>query len=185
MTMNMNNLSRKLSLACAVLLAVNTGASFAGSRTEQPFFDRGQVVSSQPIYEEVNDPRRECWTERVGTTREVVRDRSYGGAVLGGLVGGIIGNQLGKGSGRKAATVVGATTGAIVGNNIDNDGERYIERAPEREVERCRSVDNWTRKINGYNVVYRYHGHEYTTHLPYDPGPEIKLRVNVSVAETW
>lgn len=171
-------------LGAAACLSLHAGFAAAGASGTQ-FFDRGRVVSSTPVYEETNLPRRECWTERVGGYRESAGDRSYGGAILGGLVGGILGNQVGKGSGRKAAAVVGATTGAIVGDRIDNDGDRDAERYDTREVERCREVDNWSRKVSGYNVVYRYQGHEYATFLPYDPGSEIKLRVNVSVAENW
>ncbi len=179
------SLSKLFGITSASLLTLYTGAGMAGGNRSPPYQDHGRVIASTPVYEEVNEPRRECWTERVGETRETVRDRSYGGAILGGLVGGILGNQMGKGNGRKAAVVVGATTGAIVGDNIDNSDTRYVERSGPREVERCRSVDNWSRKVSGYNVVYRYHGHEYTTFLPYDPGSEIKLRVNVSVAENW
>jgi uncharacterized protein YcfJ len=173
--------ARTLTTSLAVMLALSAGASQA-SNDSQNYFDRGRVISSTPAYEDVNTPRRECWTERIGDARESVGDRSYGGAIVGGLVGGILGHQVGKGNGRKAATVLGATTGAIVGDRIDNDG---AERVASREVERCRSVDNWSRKIVGYNVVYRYQGREYSAFLPYDPGPDIKLRVNVSVAENW
>jgi uncharacterized protein YcfJ len=97
--------------------------------------------------------------------------------------GGILGHQVSKGSGKKVATVVGAATGAIVGDRIDNDDRD--QRAYPRDIERCRSVDNWSRRITGYNVVYRYQGHEYRTFLARDPGPEIRLRVNVSVADAW
>lgn len=174
-------LPKTLATGMAVCLSLVAGASQASNDAQQ-YFDRGLVISSTPAYEEVNAPRRECWTERVGEYRESAGDRSYGGAIVGGLVGGILGHQVGKGNGRKAATVLGATTGAIVGDRVDNDG---TERVANREVERCRSVDNWSSKIVGYNVVYRYQGREYSAFLPYDPGPDIKLRVNVSVAENW
>jgi uncharacterized protein YcfJ len=184
MTMK-SNATKTITLATAAVLALYAGAGSAGNNSEQQFNDRGRVISSTPVYEEINEPRRECWTERVSESREVVRDRSLGGALIGGLAGGILGHQVGKGSGRKAATVIGAATGAIVGDRIDNDGDRYAERSVPREVERCRSIDNWSRKVSGYDVVYRYQGREYSTFLPYDPGPDIKLRVNVSVAENW
>lgn len=168
-------------LAPALALAMLASVTHAGNGPRDSYLDRGRVLSSTPIYEEVNDPKQECWTERVEGTRQSARDRDYGGAILGGLVGGIIGNQLGKGNGRKAATVVGATTGAIVGDRIDNSPES----SSDRYVERCRSVDNWSRTVAAYDVVYLYNGHEYRTRLPYDPGNEIKLRVDVRVAESW
>jgi uncharacterized protein YcfJ len=184
MTMKFNA-TKTLTLASAALLALYAGAGSAAGNPNQSFNDRGRVISSTPVYEEINQPRRECWTERVTESRETVRDRSVGGALIGGLAGGILGHQVGKGSGRKAATIVGAATGAIVGDRIDNDGDRYAESRAPRDVEHCRSVDNWSRKVSGYDVIYRYGGQEYRTFLPYDPGSEIKLRVNVSVDENW
>lgn len=176
-------LTKTLGIAGLALLGMHGSWTLAGNNPEVRYSDRGRVISSTPVYEEVNNPRRDCWTERVGESRETVRDRSYGGAIIGGLVGGILGNQIGKGSGRKAAAVLGATTGAIVGNNVDNDGERYVERSYPREVERCRSVDHWTREVVGYDVVYRYQGREYTTFMTREPGDEVKLNVNHSVAD--
>ncbi|MCS6787183.1 MAG: glycine zipper 2TM domain-containing protein, partial [Thiobacillaceae bacterium] len=137
-----------------------------------------------PVYEEVNTPRRECWTERVGYESEYrAPERSYGGAIIGAIAGGIIGNQVGKGTGKTVATAVGAATGAIVGDNLDNDwrGERYVSRP--RYEERCRSYDQWERRLTGYSVTYRYQGREYTTFLPYDPGNTVRVRVQVTLAD--
>lgn len=142
------------------------------------FRDTAWVVSSTPVYQEVNQPRQECWTERTGYRYER-DDRSYGGAILGAVVGGVVGNQFGKGGGKTASTAAGAAIGAMAGDRIDNN-DRGGRRVPVEE-ERCRTVDNWTRNIVGYDVVYRYRGNQYTTHLPYDPGRALKLRVQISV----
>jgi uncharacterized protein YcfJ len=147
------------------------------------FQDTAWVVSSTPVYESVNIPQRDCWTEQTG--HEGVRSRDYGGAVLGGLVGGLLGNTLGKGNGRSVATAVGAATGAIVGDNIDNDGHEYRGPGRPRFEQRCRTVDNWSRQLTGYNVTYRYQGHEYSSFMPYDPGRTVKVSVNVSLAERY
>lgn len=147
------------------------------------FQDTAWVVARSPVYEKVNEPQRECWSEQVGYESVRSRDRSYGGAVLGTIVGGILGNQIGKGSGKTVATAVGAATGAIVGDNIGNDRREY--GAPRRPVyeERCQVNDNWSQRLTGYNVTYRYQGRDYTTFLPYDPGRSVKVNVNVSLAE--
>jgi len=144
------------------------------------FQDRAEVINSTPVYESVNEPRRECWDEKVGY--ETSRRREYGGAIVGGLVGGLLGNQIGKGSGRSWGTAVGAATGAIVGDNIDNDGHRAVAGAPRYE-QRCRQIDNWSRHLTGYDVTYRYQGQTYTAFLPYDPGRTVRVNVNVSLAE--
>lgn len=175
---------KRNTLIAAIALSLTTASAWAGpyrpGNGPAPFADTARVVSSKPVYEAYNEPRRECWTERTGYTYER-EDRSYGGAVLGAIVGGVVGNQFGKGSGNKAATAAGAAIGAITGDNIDN-GDRRAYRRPVEE-ERCRTVDNWSRRVTGYDVVYRYQGQEYTAFLPYDPGPTVKVRVKVSLDE--
>lgn len=173
-------------LFTAIALTLATAGALAGPYRPAPqpiqFTDTARVISSTPVYDEFNEPRRECWSERNGYAYES-RDRSYGGAIMGAIVGGVIGHQFGRGGGKDAATAAGAAIGAVTGDNIDND-DRVVRRRPVFE-ERCRTVDNWSRRITGYDVVYRYQGNEYTTFLPRDPGPTLRLRVNVSVAERW
>lgn len=176
---------KAVKLISALTLALATTAAWAGGPyrpAPQPvvFSDTARVLSSAPVYDEINEPRRECWTERTGYSREP-RDRSYGGAVLGAIVGGVVGHQFGKGSGKDAATAAGAAIGAVAGDNIDNDDRGARGRPVEQE--RCRTVDNWSRRIVGYDVVYRYHGNEYNAFLPYEPGPTLRLRVHFSVDE--
>jgi uncharacterized protein YcfJ len=161
-------------------LLCGTGMAFANPGPAAWFQARADVVSSTPIYESFNEPRRECWNEQVGV--EAPRQRDYGGAVIGGLFGGLLGHQMGKGSGRDWGTAVGAATGAIVGDNIDNSGRQTVAGAPRYE-QRCREIDNWSRRLTGYNVTYRYEGQIFTTVMPYDPGPTVRLNVNVSVAD--
>jgi uncharacterized protein YcfJ len=165
----------------ALITAVfSTGAAQAGG-----FQDTAMVVSSTPVYESVNTPQRDCWTEQTGHEDARSRDRDYGGAVLGGIVGGLLGHTVGKGNGRSVAPAVGAATGAIVGDNIDNDGHEYRGQARPRYEQRCRTVDNWTRQLTGYNVVYSYQGHEYTTFMANDPGRSVRVNVNVRLAERY
>lgn len=149
------------------------------------FRDTAPVISSTPVYERINEPRRECWTEEVGYERVRSGDREYGGAILGGIVGGLLGNTIGKGNGRSVATAVGAATGAIAGDRIDNDDRPIREYRRPLYEERCSVTDNWSQRLTGYNVVYRYNGHDYSTFLPYDPGSAVKVRVDVSLAEKY
>lgn len=174
-------------IAAALATTLLAGTAFAGPQpTVDGFRDTANVIASSPVYESVNAPQRDCWTEQVGYDRvnSGNSQRSYGGAIIGGLAGGLLGNTLGKGSGRSWATAIGAATGAIVGDNVDNDGHAYARAEPRpRYEQRCRTVDNWSRQITGYNVTYRYQGRDYTTFLPYDPGQTVRVRVNVSLAE--
>lgn len=155
-------------------LLVLSIVSLYGTAYAADFTDTAKVISSTPIYERVNEPRRECSTETVqGTPKE----RTMGGAIVGGIAGGLLGSQVGGGQGRTAATAAGAIAGVLVGDRIANP-----EQAPRSEqVERCRDVDNYREVIKGYTVTYRYNGQEGTTTLPYHPGE--KVQVGVSVIE--
>lgn len=157
------------------VLALAAGAAQAGHE----YHDRARVVSSTPIYERVNEPRRECWTE-YESRRVHAGGNNTGGAILGAVAGGLLGSTVGKGDGKVAAAAVGAATGAVIGDRW-NDGSSY--RYVERPVEHCRKVNDFHHEIVGYDVVYRYNGRHYSTRLPYDPGKWIDLKVDFVVAD--
>ena len=161
------------------LLLISSGTALAD--TSPSFVDRARVVSSTPIYQQVNEPQRQCWTESVSSDYQP-QQRSYGGAILGGLVGGLLGNTVGQGNGRTAAAAVGAVTGALVGDNISNNRSNGGDYGP-RQVQRCREVDNYHQVVSGYSVDYQYHGQNYNTTLPYDPGKYVSLDVSAVVAQ--
>lgn len=140
------------------------------------FDDYARVISVAPQYERVNHPRQECVTEYVQVQRQ--QERGMGGSIIGGIAGGILGNQVGDGSGRTAATAAGAIAGAIVGDRMENNrGGVMTETQP---VQRCRTIDSWQSRANGYLVTYEYRGVTETAVLPYDPGKRLPVRVNVS-----
>ncbi len=181
-------MSAPRSIVPALILALcSVAPSQAGSRAgSNAFQDTAWVVASTPVYEKFNEPRRECWDEQVGYDYpDSVRgpDRNIGGAILGGILGGVLGHSVGKGDGRRAATAIGAITGAVAGDKYDNNRPDLRGEPIPRIEQRCRNVDNWSRKLSGYNVTYRYQGHEYDTFLPYDPGRSVRVNVDVSLAE--
>jgi len=168
----------------AALLAA-TGTAQAGHPQDNNgdgFTARAQVLSSTPIYDTISEPRRECWTETSGYETRSYRDgNNTGSTVLGAIAGGLIGSTVGKGNGKVAAAAVGAATGAVVGSRWNNGSTRY-ESSP-RQVERCRTNDDYRQVVSGYDVRYRFQGREYNTRLPNDPGKWLTLNVSFSVAE--
>jgi uncharacterized protein YcfJ len=181
-------------IAPALLLALlNSAPSLAGGYPPSGAFqDNAKVVASTPVYESINEPRRECWEEEVRYEpryeRPNRRDSNAGSAIFGGLVGGVLGNSIGKGDGRKAATAIGAVLGAVAGDNYADsrrgDARYYQSSEPRVRVEqRCREIDNWSRRLTGYDVTYRYQGQEYTTFMTRDPGNSVRVNVNVSLAD--
>lgn len=179
----------KLNLTILTLVAT-TGLAWAdhgngpdNNNTAASFTDRAQVISSTPIYQQVNEPRRECWTETVSDNTRGYggSEHKYGGALLGGLVGGLLGSTVGQGNGRIAAAAVGAATGAMVGDKVSNNSNNNGYNQP-RQVEHCTNRDNFRQVITGYNVVYRYQGRNITTTMPQDPGKFVNLNVNIALA---
>ncbi len=178
----MKSRTLNITLIAAMLAASGAAQAGPGRGNSDGFTARAQVLSSMPVFETINEPRRECWTETVGYETQGYQERNNGsGAILGAIAGGLIGSTVGKGNGRVAAAAVGAATGAVVGDRW-NDGGARSESRPQ-QVERCRTQDNFRQVVNGYDVRYRFQGHEYSTHLPYDPGKWLTLNVSFSVAE--
>lgn len=172
------------SLVLGLVAVMGLGAAGAQADYRPGFPDRARVISSAPVYDHVNEPRKECWTETVGYDEHVVRGRNdNGGAIIGAIAGGLIGSTVGKGGGRVAAAAVGAATGAVIGDRMGDDDDHYYRSSRPRQVERCQVTDHYRDVVTGYDVVYKYRGQEYSTRLPYDPGQWLDVNVSVSVAD--
>jgi len=163
---------KRTALATAATLALSAGTVLAGA----DFQDYARVQNVSPQYEQINVPRQECYSETVPQT-SYRRNDSLAGPIIGGVAGGLLGSRFGAGSGRVATAAIGAVAGAIVGDRIQSRGGE-VEYS-EREVRRCRTVDHWESRLNGYHVAYEYQGRSYTTFLPYDPGLRLPVRVSV------
>lgn len=180
--------ARTLNTTLIAALLAASGLAQAGPSHGDGFTTRAKVLASVPVFETINEPRRECWVETVGYETRSSTSSGPGGAILGAIAGGLIGSTVGKGDGRVAAAAVGAATGAVVGDRMSHGGTRY-ESVPQ-QVERCRSTDNFRQVITGYDVRYRFQDREYSTRLPYDPGKWLTLNVSFTVvddprAERW
>ena len=182
----------KIVVPALMLALISATPSLAGNASSRAGYqDTARVIANTPVYESVNEPRRECWEEKVGYERVEERsssDHNVGGAIVGGILGGVVGNSIGKGDGRKAATAIGAAVGALTGDKYGANNRRDYRDEPRGDArpvyeQRCREIENWTRKLTGYNVTYRYHGREYSAFLPYDPGYSVRVNVSVSLAD--
>ena len=167
----------KKALLVGLVLASTSVTAFAND----DYDDRARVISVAPQFERVNNPRQECHTEIQRESYYEPRERSLGGAIIGGLAGGLLGHTVGRGNGKVAAAAIGAGVGAIVGDRVDNN--RYqrggYERVAERPVDRCVTVDNWQQVPAGYLVNYEYNGRGYSTTMDHDPGRFIPVHVDV------
>ena len=159
-----------IKIAAPFLLSALAAPAFATDYT-----DSAPVVSSVPIYQTVNEPQQQCWTESV--TRYEER-RSPGGIILGGVTGGLLGNTIGRGNGRVASTVVGAMIGAVVGDHIANRNNEAV--AVTRPTQRCQIVNGYRQVLTGYQVTYNYNGRNTTVVMAHDPGPRVPIEVGVT-----
>ena len=162
-------------IAAATLLALAAAPAWSQNGYAT---DYARVTSAAPQYERVNAPRQECWNETVtdGGHRTAGGLESYAGPVIGGIVGGLLGSQVGGGSGKKVAIGAGAVAGTLVGAHLANG---TAQAGGPQTVQRCRTVDQWEDRLTGYDVTYQYAGRSYRALLPYDPGPQLRVRVNV------
>lgn len=176
----------KWSILVSTMLVSTSVLAYHGSGAE---FDEAQVVSVDPIIEQVNEPidREVCWNEPVTYREPVRRRRSDAGAVWGAIIGGVIGNQFGSGRGRDAATVAGAALGysAVRDEQRRHDYHRYGERVVRSNEQRCRVETDYQseERVLGYNVAYRYNGRVYHTRTDAHPGDTIRVRVDVQAID--
>ncbi len=176
-------------LSAAVLLSVLSGSAFAAKPHHEVVLESPQlkekvvyarVIRVSPVYHyvSVSRPVTECWDEPVSETR-YYRRHDGGSTLAGGLLGGIIGHQIGHGHNRPVATALGTIIGAQIGHDAGARGS-YTTQETYRNV--CQVVereDSYEKVQDGYEVSYLLEGKKYQTHLPYDPGRRIKLKVQV------
>jgi uncharacterized protein YcfJ len=166
----------KVRIAAPLLLTALAAPGYAAD-----YADSAPVISRVPVYQTVNQPQQQCWTESVTSYEQ---RRSPGGAILGGVTGGLLGSTIGRGNGRVASAAVGAAIGALVGDHLGNRDNSAV--AVTRPIQRCQTVASYRQVLTGYQVTYNYSGRNTTVVLPYDPGPRVPLEIGVtgSVAQS-
>lgn len=169
------------------ITAIATASVFSTSTLaeQHQHVDFAKVISSTPIYETVERrvPEEHCWVE---TVREEHRrgKSSATPTLVGGIVGGVIGNAVGKGGDNKK---IGAVVGSILGMSVANDiskrnGRGHHTEVNYRDVERCevRYNTHTERQLQGFDVVYKYHGKRYTTFMSREPGDRLEIAVSIT-----
>ena len=178
------------SFAIASLILVVGPANASGNAhsygSSKAVYDYAKVLSVEPVirYVTVTTPVEECWDDvQTVSTRHHAPGRA-GRTLFGAIVGGVIGHQFGSGRGNDAATIAGTLLGAAIGSDSAKYAPSYHTTRYARPVRRC-STSYQAReeqRIDGYDVIYAYHGRKYATRTPYDPGKRIRIRVDVRPA---
>lgn len=165
-----------------------TVSNSAYARNAGPVYDYAHVISSRPIvrYVTVTTPVKECWQDTQNYTVHRRPPGVGGSTLVGAIIGGVIGHQFGSHRGNDAATVAGTLLGAAIGNSAayNRNAGQYGPEQHSRPVKRCETKyrEHQEERIDGYDVIYQYHGRKYATRTPFDPGKKLKIRVDVRPA---
>jgi uncharacterized protein YcfJ len=170
----------------ATLLPANLAeASPRREARESRGYAQADVIRAEPQYELVRRevPREVCRTEEYTRPRG---DYSVTSPVLGAVIGGALGNAVGHSRRNKQ---VGVAVGALLGGAIGHDIARRNQArnggydVESRDVCRIETSYEEDERLTGYEVTYRYAGETFTTFMDRDPGPRLRVRVDVTPVE--
>ena len=133
-----------------------------------------EVLAVKEAKETITTPRQECADVQVQTQAPVKDTHRAAGTVAGAVAGGLLGSAIGGGRGKTAATVVGAVAGGYTGNQVQkNIQQKDVVTTTEQ---RCKTVNDTSEKLLGYDVTYRLDGRDATVRMAYDPGKQIPVK---------
>ena len=132
------------------------------------------VVAVKEVFQTVSTPRERCEDVRVQHQAPIKDENRIAGSVVGSLAGGMLGSAVGGGKGKTLATVVGAAAGGYAGNQVQkNMQERDVVTTTEH---RCKTLNEKSEKVVGYNVTYRLGGKDGVTQMSFKPGPKLPVK---------
>lgn len=139
------------------------------------------VVAVKEVTETVVTPREECQDVQVQRQAPVKDQKRVAGTLIGGIAGGVLGHQIGGGTGQTVATIAGAAGGAYLGNQVQKDMQhKDVVTTTER---RCKTVNDTSQKLLGYDVTYQLDGREGVLRMPSKPGLTLPVKDGQVVAE--
>ena len=133
-----------------------------------------EVVAVKEVVETAVTPHERCEDVQVQHRAPVKDEHRIAGTVVGGLAGGLLGSNVGGGKGKTLATVAGAAAGGYAGNQIQkNMQEKDVATTTEH---RCKTVNEKSQKVVGYNVTYRLDGKDGVVRTSFKPGPKLPVK---------
>jgi uncharacterized protein YcfJ len=160
-----------IALGGIAMVVLGAGAVTGYQATTKPKY--AEVVAVKDVVETVLMPHEKCEDVQVQRQAPVKDEHRIAGTVAGGLAGGLLGSAVGGGKGKTLATVAGAAAGGYAGNQVQkNMQESDVVTTSER---RCRTVNEKTQKVVGYNVTYRLDGKDDVVRMSFRPGPTLPV----------
>ncbi|MEP7102842.1 MAG: glycine zipper 2TM domain-containing protein [Burkholderiales bacterium] len=154
------------------MVVLGAGAVTGYKTLTKPQF--ADVVAVKEVFETMVTPREKCEDVQVQHQAPVKDEHRIAGSVVGGLAGGLLGSAVGGGKGKTLATVAGAAAGGYAGNRVQkNMQEKDMVTTTEH---RCKTVNEKSQKVVGYNVTYRLDGKDGVVRTSFKPGPTLPVK---------
>jgi uncharacterized protein YcfJ len=154
------------------MVVLGSGAVTGYKAMTKPAF--AEVVAAKEVFETVVTPREKCEDVQVQHQAPVKDEHRIAGSVVGGLAGGLLGSTVGGGKGKTLATVAGAAAGGYAGNRVQkNMQEKDVVTTTEH---RCKTVNEKSQKLVGYNVTYRLDGKDGVVKTSFKPGQTLPVK---------
>lgn len=137
-----------------------------------------KVVDARPVYQRLarEVPQQSCHYETVAYRDS--HKNSFTGTVVGGLLGATIGHELGHSKRNKdVAAVAGGLLGASIGRDISRNKTPSSVHYRDERVCHTSYRTEYSQRLIGYDVTYRYHGRLYQTRTAQHPGARIPVDV--------
>lgn len=146
-------------------------------------YDYARVVEATPVYEQIERriPIEEC---RYNGHRKPnpTKHNSALPTVAGAIIGGTVGHTIGKNKNNKQfGLVAGSVIGAVIGSEVSSN-QQHHHKAPGKSCTTSYQVE-YEQVLTGYNVTYKYRGHNYYTYTEQHPGQRLRVKVNVEPAK--
>ena len=156
----------------AAMVVLGAGAVTGYRTLAQPKF--ADVVAVKDVMETVVTPREQCEDVAVQHKAQVKDEHRLAGTAVGAVAGGLLGSTLGGGKGKTVATVAGAAAGGYAGNRVQkNMQDKDVVTTTER---RCKTVQEKSQKLVGYDVSYRLDGKDGTVRMSFKPGATLPVK---------
>jgi uncharacterized protein YcfJ len=161
-----------LAVGGIAMVVLGAGAVTGYKTMTKPEF--AEVVAVKEVVETTVTPHERCEDVQVQHQAPVKDEHRIAGTVVGGLAGGLLGSAVGGGKGKTLATVAGAAAGGYAGNQIQkNMQEKDVTMTTEH---RCKTVNEKSQKVVGYNVTYRLDGKDGVVRTSFKPGPKLPVK---------
>ena len=133
-----------------------------------------EVIAVKEVTEKVVSPRELCEDVQVQRQAPVQDEHRIAGTAIGAVAGGLLGSTVGGGKGKTLATAAGAAAGGYAGNQVQkNMQQKDVVTSTQR---RCRTVNETSQRLVGYDVTYRLDGKEQVVRMARRPGATLPVR---------